>query len=1152
MKLKYILPFIILLLSACELDPEPDESPTESEKTILISEVMAGIAGNNNYEFIELYNYSDEISDLAGLSLWYRLPTSEGDLLLYQWRGETLIPAHGHYLLSRPGEDIGILSNATFTQSLNTAGGGLLLRASEGASLDALGWGNAPETFTEGSPAPVVENGTSLVRKPGGDEGNHEDTDDNSKDFSLSDVPSPQNTGSHPTPSDGSDVVVRISGPASVEPGTEFEYRVSFKNDGSDEVRDVSVELMFPEELIINNLPDSFEQLDQKLYWRIGNVPAGVESSEALGLEAPWAYVDFLIEHVFAQIDGGEKTVFANPILTRVEGGIIPIGTARGLIGAELTVEGIATMYTGGYFAGGGNVKFYIEDETGGLQVQVFTGEGVVRIPIGAYVRVKGTMGVYRDSLQIVPNAVPQDIEILDKPADPPFPGEQVTLRQAANDFESLPGRLVQVEGTVTRVEEFSYSYEMDLADDEGQLLRLYIDKLTEMSVEKIEPGHIFRATGIIEVRDGTISLNPRLRSDLEQVFPPVLMIQADAPNTVLPGGSIDVSIIATNHSPETIKDLVIVAQVPSNATLEAVHDNGNLDGDEISWMILELEGNGDSATVSFTLTAHEGAAQITIETSALHPENVDMVEPLPWNIFIGTSVPIWAIQGEGFSSPYVLEQVTTQGITTGIFPALAGFWIQSIEADDNPDTSEGLFINIGEREADVAIGDLVLVTGNVREISQQTMLEVLSLEHIQLVLRDQLLPAPVELSPPLDDAASRAYYEALEGMLVSVSEPAVAVSPTTRYGEYSLVLLENAVDRVWRGDEAGYIIMVDDGTFDVHYDSSTMEYAIQTGDQVTDLYGPLAFTFGNYKIEPLKKPTIDKASITFESLAPIAVDEFSIMTWNVENLFDILDPHPTDPPLPRRAEYELSLTKIANTIIDGGIPTIIGLQEVEHIGILEDLASHALLSEYRYVPALIEGTDSRGIDVGYLVRGDRAKILDVQQHIAPEGLTSRPPLLIQVQLQFDRAPIQVFLLNNHFTSMAGGVLATEPRRSAQAAWNVTVLEEVVANNQDAYIAVLGDLNSFFDSQPLNILRQAGLEHVFDILEPDERYTYIFEGASQSLDHILVTANLMQLLERVDILHTNADFPPADPDDPSPIHKSDHDPVIATFRFPAE
>ena len=88
--------------------------------------------------------------------------------------------------------------------------------------------------------------------------------------------------------------------------------------------------------------------------------------------------------------------VFGGPVYTSIEGGVIPIGTARTLMDAELTVEGTATMYTGGYFAGSGNTKFYIEDETGGLQVQVFSGENTVEVPIGAYVRVRGAIGAYR------------------------------------------------------------------------------------------------------------------------------------------------------------------------------------------------------------------------------------------------------------------------------------------------------------------------------------------------------------------------------------------------------------------------------------------------------------------------------------------------------------------------------------------------------------------------------------------------------------------------------------------------------------------------------------------------------------------------------------------------------------------------------------
>jgi hypothetical protein len=1151
MKPKSALLFLILILAACQTDSKQDDSPVNSNLPLVISEVMAGVEGNNNYEFIELHNTGNSIIDLDGITLWYRLATSDEDMLVYEWTARRLLAGHGHYLLSRESVDIGILPNATFSQALNTKGGGILLRDPEGRVIDSVGWGNAPAEFTEESPASVLENGKSLERHPGGEAGNGQDRNDNSKDFFLTSTPSPQNSGSIPTPSEDQPIAISLSGPPSVEPGSEFSYTLTIVNVSTELVPNITIEMIIPLELIVKEHPESVILNEQELLWEVGDLGAGDEYSETLHMEAPWAYLDFLIDNLFASSGDSDITVFASPVLTRIEGGIIPIGTARGLLGAELTVEGITTMYTGGYYAGGGNVKFYIEDDSGGLQVQVFDGEGVVSVPIGTHVRVKGMMSVYRGSVQIVPNSVPGDVEILEPSPDQDTPDTIVTLRQAANDFNSLPGRLVRVEGTVSRVEEFSYSYEMDLVDDEGQLLRLYIDKLTEMTVETIEPGHIFRASGILEVRDGNIMLYPRLQSDLEEVFPPVLLVNVDAPNTILPGDSFDVTITAINHSPEAVEDLMIAASLPAGiAELEAVYNDGSIEGEEIVWFIPGLEGNGESVSVGFKLRASADAGQIIINTYPKQPIDVALGESETWQIFIGATVPIWAIQGDGFASPYVLDEVTTSGVVTGIFPSLGGFWIQSPDSDANSMTSEGLFVNIGERDADLSIGDFVEVTGDVREISQQTMLEIFSLEDINVNSHDEPLPDPIELSPPIDDQASRIYYESLEGMLVEVRKPAVAVSPTSRYGEYSVVLLEHAIERIWRGESSGHIIMVDDGTADVHYDSSTLPYAIQTGDQVSNLYGPLAYTYGHYKIEPLDSPSITKSSITLAELPPLAADEFSIMTWNVENLFDILDPHPTDPPLPRRAEYELSLTKVANTIIAAGVPTIVGLQEVEHLGILEDLADHALLQTYEYMPVLVEGTDSRGIDVGYLVRGDRADILDVQQYIAPEGLTSRPPLLIQVQLNSSQGSFELFLINNHFTSMSGGVLATEPRRSAQAAWNVTVLEEVLGISSDANVAILGDLNSFYDSKPLDILREAGLEHVFDILEPAERYTYIFEGASQSLDHILVTPSVMELIESVDILHINADFPPADPDDPSPIHKSDHDPVIARFRFP--
>jgi predicted extracellular nuclease len=133
---------------------------------------------------------------------------------------------------------------------------------------------------------------------------------------------------------------------------------------------------------------------------------------------------------------------------------------------------------------------------------------------------------------------------------------------------------------------------------------------------------------------------------------------------------------------------------------------------------------------------------------------------------------------------------------------------------------------------------------------------------------------------------------------------------------------------------------------------------------------------------------------------------------------------------------------------------------------------------------------------------------------------------------------------------MSGGEAATEPRRTAQAAWNVTVMEELLNEHPGALLAVIGDLNSYYDSMPIDTLRNAGLVHSFDRIPPEERYTYVYEGVSQVIDHILTTPELDALISEVVVLHFNADFPLPLPEDTSSMHKSDHDPVLVIFEIP--
>jgi hypothetical protein len=385
--------------------------------------------------------------------------------------------------------------------------------------------------------------------------------------------------------------------------------------------------------------------------------------------------------------------------------------------------------------------------------------------------------------------------------------------------------------------------------------------------------------------------------------------------------------------------------------------------------------------------------------------------------------------------------------------------------------------------------------------------------------------------------------------MLVQVTKPALAIAPVSKYGEYVLVDDTWDIDRIMRGEPKGMMIFVDDGSNITNYDQTTLPYIVKSGDLVGNITGPLAYTYENYKIQPITMPTVSAINTIMPQLSPLDEGEFSIATFNAENFFDITDPHPSDPPRPSISEYRLKLQKTAETILSMGIPTIIGFQEVENIGVLEDLAQHDLIAAYDYIPALTEGLDSRGIDVGYLVRGDQADVLSVSQHPAPESLTSRPPLVIEIKLIQEDVNQVLYIINNHFTSMSAGELATEPQRNSQASWNVTLVESILAEQPDAYVAVIGDLNSFYDSPPIDTLRMGGLNHVYEFVSPDLPYTYIYQGESETLDHVLVTPSLYALTQRVDVLHTNADYPPHDPDDWSPQRVSDHDPLVVVFSL---
>jgi hypothetical protein len=76
---------------------------------------------------------------------------------------------------------------------------------------------------------------------------------------------------------------------------------------------------------------------------------------------------------------------------------------------------------------------------------------------------------------------------------------------------------------------------------------------------------------------------------------------------------------------------------------------------------------------------------------------------------------------------------------------------------------------------------------------------------------------------------------------------------------------------------------------------------------------------------------------------------------------------------------------------------------------------------------------------------------------------------------------------------------------------------------------------------------------MLDTLRPAERYSYLFDGSAQTLDHILLNAPAMQIFTRGAYARVNADFPESLRADASrPERLSDHDPAVAYLRITAD
>ena len=159
----------------------------------------------------------------------------------------------------------------------------------------------------------------------------------------------------------------------------------------------------------------------------------------------------------------------------------------------------------------------------------------------------------------------------------------------------------------------------------------------------------------------------------------------------------------------------------------------------------------------------------------------------------------------------------------------------------------------------------------------------------------------------------------------------------------------------------------------------------------------------------------------------------------------------------------------------------------------------------------------------------------------------SRRPLVGEFQY-FGR---QFFVVGTHFNSKGGDqplmgrfqppTRDSENQRHLQAQAVRGFVDQLRMANPRAATVVLGDLNDFEFSVTADTLVGDGyLTDLPRTLPLAERYSYVFEGSSQILDHVLISAQLAKEPYEYDIVHINSEF--AD-------QASDHDPQVLRFPF---
>lgn len=278
---------------------------------------------------------------------------------------------------------------------------------------------------------------------------------------------------------------------------------------------------------------------------------------------------------------------------------------------------------------------------------------------------------------------------------------------------------------------------------------------------------------------------------------------------------------------------------------------------------------------------------------------------------------------------------------------------------------------------------------------------------------------------------------------------------------------------------------------------------------------------------------------------APSLRGNFHIASLNVQNFFLTLNQRGAD----TTTEYNRQLEKLTAAIVDLDVD-ILGLVELENNfpAVLEALVvsinTRLGSDEYSFVDpgrAFVDTSDA--ISVGFIYKSKRAKILGepaiLDDSVLPSlGLvgpvfdgvnTNRAALAVTFESNAGKQCITV--ADNHFKSKGGGGATGlnddqgdgagfyNERRMEGAKAVIEWLKTYPTGVECSHEAIMGDINAYAQEDPVQAFLNAGYFNA----EPDEAYSYVFDGQIGTLDYIFLNGLMKARLNAAAVWQINED-----------------------------